>query len=73
MMPVDDNISMDELEDVSESAGAMEALVQSEAQTDHPDVSYLYLNLEQLLIPLAHLFNLDACEVLSAQPQEWVS
>jgi signal transduction histidine kinase len=63
MMPVEDNISMDELEDVAESAGSMEALVQTEDQVGNSETSYLIHNLEQLLIPLTILFNLDACEV----------
>ena len=63
MMPVEDNISMNELEDVSESAGSMEALVQIDSQTTEADTSYLIFNLEQLLVPLTNLFNLDACEV----------
>ncbi|MDP2965476.1 MAG: sensor histidine kinase [Pelolinea sp.] len=62
-MPVEDNISMDELEDVAESAGAMEALVQPDSPTVEAETSYLIFNLEQLLIPLTNLFNLDACEV----------
>jgi signal transduction histidine kinase len=60
---VEDNISMDELEDVAESAGSMEALVQTEDQVGNSETSYLIHNLEQLLIPLTILFNLDACEV----------
>jgi signal transduction histidine kinase len=63
MMPVEDNISMDELEDVAESAGSMEALVQTEDQVGNSETSYLIYNLEQLLVPLTNLFNLDACEV----------
>ena len=31
MMPVEDDISMNELEDVTESAGSMEALVQDDS------------------------------------------
>jgi hypothetical protein len=60
---VEDNISMDELEDVAESAGSMEALVQPGSPTIEPETSYLVFNLEQLLIPLTNLFNLDTCEV----------
>ena len=63
MIPVEDNISMDELEDVSESAGSMEALVQIDSPTTDAETSYLIFNLEQLLVPLTNLFNLDACEV----------
>jgi two-component system sensor histidine kinase DevS len=60
---VEDNISMDELEDVAESAGSMEALVQPGSPTLESETSYLIFNLEQLLNPLTNLFNLDTCEV----------
>ena len=63
MKPVEDTNSMDGLEDVAESAGAMEALVQPDSPAGEAETSYLIFNLEQLLIPLADLFNLDACEV----------
>jgi two-component system, NarL family, sensor histidine kinase DevS len=63
MMPMEDDISMDELEDVAESAGSMEALVQPDLPASDADTTFLIFNFEQLLIPLANLFNLDACEV----------
>lgn len=63
MVPVEDNISMNELEDVAESAGSMEALVQTDVSIADSETSYVIFNLEQLLVPLANLFNLDACEV----------
>ena len=63
MMPVENDISMNEMEDVAESAGSMEALVQDDSPAEEPESSYLLYNLEQLLVPLANLFNLDACEV----------
>ncbi|MDP2991647.1 MAG: sensor histidine kinase [Kiritimatiellota bacterium] len=63
MMPVEDNILMNELEDVAESAGAMEALIQPDTPAGDSETSYLIFNLEQLLIPLANLLSLDACEV----------
>ncbi len=62
-MPVEDNISMSELEDVAESAGSMESLVLPNSTSGAAETSYLLYNLEQLLIPLTNLFNLDACEV----------
>jgi signal transduction histidine kinase len=63
MMTVDENIPMDELEDVTESAGSMEALVQTDVPGGDSESSYLIYSLEQLLAPLTNLFILDACEV----------
>ncbi len=63
MMPVENDFSMNEMEDTTESAGSMEALVQEEISAEEQDSSYLLYNLEQLLIPLANLFNLEACAV----------
>ena len=63
MMPVEDDISMGAMEDTAESAGSMEALVNDDEAAGDPESSYLLFNLEQLLIPLANLFTLDACEV----------
>jgi len=62
-MPVENDISMNEMEDTTESAGSMEALVQEGSSAEAPESSYLLYNLEQLLVPLTNLFILDACEV----------
>jgi two-component system sensor histidine kinase DevS len=62
-MPVENDISMNEMEDTTESAGSMEALVQEGSPAEAPESSYLLYNLEQLLVPLTNLFILDACEV----------
>ena len=61
--PVEDNYSMDEMEDVAESAGTIEALVQTKPTTGETEHSFLISNLGQLLTPLTNLFNLDACEI----------
>jgi two-component system, NarL family, sensor histidine kinase DevS len=63
MMTVEDNLSMDELEDIAESAGSAEVLIQPVSPVDELENFFLNFNLDQLLVPLANLFNLDACDV----------